>query len=76
MPQFAANLSLMYTELPFLERFAAAASDGFSAVEYLFPYAFAPAELAARLRANGLRQVLFNAPPAGLERTAMASAWA
>ena len=75
MPQFAANLSLMYTELPFLERFAAAASDGFSAVEYLFPYAFAPAELAARLRANGLRQVLFNAPPAGLERTAMASAW-
>ena len=75
MPQFAANLSLMYTELPFLERFAAAASDGFSAVEYLFPYAFAPAELAARLRDHGLRQVLFNAPPAGLERAAMASAW-
>ena len=75
MPQFAANLSLMYTELPFLERFAAAASDGFTAVEYLYPYAFDPAELAARLRGNCLRQVLFNAPPAGLERTAMAAAW-
>ena len=50
MPQFAANLSLMYTELPFLERFAAAARDGFVAVEYLFPYAFEPAALAALLR--------------------------
>jgi len=75
MPQFAANLSLMYTELPFLERFAAAARDGFTAVEYLFPYAFEPAELAARLRGNGLRQVLFNAPPGGLERATMAGAW-
>ncbi len=75
MPQFAANLSLMYTELPFLDRFAAAAHDGFAAVEYLFPYAFEPAELAARLRGNGLRQVLFNAPPGGLERAAMAGAW-
>ena len=37
MPRFAANLSLMYTELPFMERFAAAASDGFAGVEYLFP---------------------------------------
>lgn len=40
MPQFAANLTLMYTELPFLQRFAAAAADGFTAVEYLFPYAY------------------------------------
>ena len=63
MPQFAANLTLMYTELPFLQRFAAAAADGFTAVEYLFPYAYPAAELAARLQGNGLQQVLFNAPP-------------
>ena len=61
MPQFAANLSLMYTELPFLERFGAAARDGFAGVEYLFPYAHEPALLAAQLRTHGLRQVLFNA---------------
>ena len=75
MPQFAANLSLMYTELPFLERFAAAARDGFAAVEYLFPYAFDARELSARLRDLGLRQVLFNAPPGGHQREDMASAW-
>ncbi|MDH1703422.1 2-oxo-tetronate isomerase [Comamonas terrigena] len=75
MPQFAANLSLMYTELPFLERFAAAARDGFRAVEYLFPYAHAPAQLAQQLRAHGLQQVLFNAPPGGATRDAMATAW-
>ena len=75
MPRFAANLSLMYTELSFLDRFEAAARDGFEAVEYLFPYAWEPAELAARLHAHGLRQVLFNAPPAGLGRAAMARAW-
>lgn len=75
MPQFAANLSLMYPELPFLERLEAAAQDGFQGVEYLFPYAFAPAELAARLRAHGLQQVLFNLPPGGLTPEAMASAW-
>ncbi len=63
MPQFAANLSLMYTEHGFVERFAAAAADGFRAVEYLFPYAHAAQDLAQRLRDNGLRQVLFNAPP-------------
>lgn len=75
MPQFAANLSLMYTELPFLERFAAAARDGFRAVEYLFPYAHAPAQLAQQLRAHGLQQVLFNAPPGGATLDAMATAW-
>jgi hydroxypyruvate isomerase len=75
MPQFAANLSLMYTELPFLERFGAAARDGFAGVEYLFPYAHEPALLAAQLRTHGLRQVLFNAPPGGLARGAMAQAW-
>ncbi|GAA4427048.1 2-oxo-tetronate isomerase [Acidovorax lacteus] len=75
MPQFAANLSLMYTELPFLDRFAAAAEDGFTAVEYLFPYAWDARTLRARLQAHGLQQVLFNAPPAGLGRAAMAAAW-
>ncbi|WP_372346207.1 2-oxo-tetronate isomerase [Streptomyces sp. KL116D] len=63
MPRFAANLSLMYTEHPFLDRFAAASADGFEAVEYLFPYAYEAAELRRRLDDNGLRQVLFNAPP-------------
>lgn len=60
MPQFAANLSFLYTERPFAERFAAAAVDGFRAVECLFPYEVPAAELAARLRDAGLRQVLFN----------------
>lgn len=63
MPRFAANLSLLYNEHPFLDRFAAAAADGFEAIEYLFPYAFNAADLAARLRDHGLQQVLFNAPP-------------
>lgn len=63
MPRFAANLSLMFNEIDFLDRFAAARKQGFSAVEYLFPYAFPKAELAARLTGEGLQQVLFNAPP-------------
>jgi hydroxypyruvate isomerase len=63
MPRFAANLSMMYVEHAFLDRFAAAAADGFDAVEYLFPYAFDRAELAQRLADQGLAQVLFNAPP-------------
>jgi len=63
MPQFAANLSMLYPEHPFLDRFVAAARDGFQAVEYLFPYAFKTDDIAARLKANGLQQVLFNAPP-------------
>ncbi len=74
MLQFAANLSMMYTELPFLDRFEAAAKDGFKAVEYLFPYAFEANDLAARLTANGLQQVLFNAPPGGTERGSIAKA--
>ena len=75
MPRFAANLSMMYPELPFLDRFEAAAKDGFKAVEYLFPYAFARQELAARLKANGLQQVLFNAPPGGTDAAAIDRAW-
>ena len=63
MPRFAANLTMMFTELPFPERFAAAAQAGFDAVEYLFPYAFEPADIAAWLRANGLTPALFNLPP-------------
>jgi 2-dehydrotetronate isomerase len=63
MPRFAANLSMLYNEHGFLDRFAAAAADGFQAVEYLFPYAFEPAVLAQRLHDHGLQQVLFNAPP-------------
>jgi hydroxypyruvate isomerase len=63
MPRFAANLSMMYTEVPFLDRFAAAARDGFDAVEYLFPYEHAPRDIAARLQDHGLTQALFNLPP-------------
>ncbi|WBY00066.1 hydroxypyruvate isomerase family protein [Ramlibacter tataouinensis] len=63
MPRFAANLSLLYPELPFLDRFGAAAADGFEGVECLFPYEHAAAEIAARLKDHGLQQVLFNAPP-------------
>jgi hydroxypyruvate isomerase len=63
MPRFAANLSMLYPEHGFLERFEAAARDGFEGVEYLFPYEHEPRELAARLQSNGLQQVLFNAPP-------------
>jgi hydroxypyruvate isomerase len=68
MPRFAANLSMMYAEHAFLDRFAAAARDGFDAVEYLFPYAHAASELAARLDAHGLQQVLFNGPPGDWDR--------
>jgi hydroxypyruvate isomerase len=63
MPRFAANLTMMYTEHAFLDRFAAAAKDGFKAVEFLFPYDFAAAEIKARLDEHGLTQALFNAPP-------------
>ncbi len=63
MPRFAANLSMMFNEVPFLDRFEAAAKAGFTAVEFLFPYDFPAADIAQRLVDNGLRQVLFNAPP-------------
>jgi hydroxypyruvate isomerase len=62
MPQFAANLTMMYTEVPFLDRFAAAAADGFKAVEYLFPYDFAVERVVEQLQAHGLTQALFNMP--------------
>lgn len=63
MPRFAANLSLMFNEVPFLDRFGAAARAGFEAVEFLFPYDHPAEAVADRLRANGLAQALFNLPP-------------
>ncbi|MET4632730.1 2-oxo-tetronate isomerase [Kaistia defluvii] len=63
MPRFAANLSMMFNEWSFLDRFAAAADAGFKAVEFLFPYDFSPEDVAARLKAAGLEQALFNLPP-------------
>ncbi len=75
MPKFAANLSMMYPDLPFLDRFDAAAKDGFKAVEFLFPYAWDAAEIASRLKACGLQQVLTNMPPGGLDRDGYARAW-
>ena len=63
MPKFAANLSMLYTELPFLDRFAAAARSGFKAVEFLFPYDFAPQEITQRLQDHQLQLVLHNMPP-------------
>ncbi|HSX86706.1 MAG TPA: hydroxypyruvate isomerase [Pseudomonas sp.] len=62
MPRFAANLSMLFTEVDFMDRFAAAAEAGFSGVEYLFPYDFSAEEIKARLDANKLEQVLFNLP--------------
>ena len=67
MPRFAANLTMLFTELPFMQRFEAAAKAGFKAVEYLFPYAFDKKELTAALRANGLQQVLHNLPAGNWE---------
>jgi hydroxypyruvate isomerase len=63
MPRFAANLSMMFTEVPFLERFAAAAAAGFDGVEYLFPYEHPPEAIRAALDDAGLEQALFNLPP-------------
>ncbi|MDY6797910.1 MAG: hydroxypyruvate isomerase [Pseudomonadota bacterium] len=63
MPRFAANLSMLFTEAPFPERFALAAEAGFRGVEYLFPYPWKPEELKARLEHYSLTQVLFNMPP-------------
>jgi hydroxypyruvate isomerase len=67
MPKFAANLSMMYQEHAFLDRFSAAARDGFQGVECMFPYAFAVEEIKAQLDAHGLTLVLFNCPPGDWE---------
>lgn len=63
MPRFAANLSMMFNEWDFLDRFAAAADAGFTAVEFLFPYAHAPDVIAKQLERAGITQALFNLPP-------------
>jgi len=63
MPKFAANLSMMFTEVSFLDRFAAARGNAFDAVEFLFPYAFETEQIAQRLARYGLKLVLHNLPP-------------
>lgn len=63
MPRFAANLTMMFNEVPFPQRFAAAANAGFRGVEFLFPYEHAPQDVAGWLRENDLQNVLFNLPP-------------
>lgn len=63
MPRFAANLSMMYQEHAFLDRFGAAAKDGFKGIEFLFPYAHPAADIRARLDEHQLTQALFNGPP-------------
>jgi len=71
VPRFAANLSMMFNEVPFLDRFAAARRAGFEGVEFLFPYEHPAAEIRTRLAGEGLTQALFNMPPgnwAGGER--------
>jgi hydroxypyruvate isomerase len=67
MPKFAANLSMMFAEHPFLDRFDAAAEAGFAAVEFLFPYDHPPEAIAERLTRNRLTQALFNLPPGRFE---------
>jgi hydroxypyruvate isomerase len=67
MPKFAANLSMMYQEHAFLDRFGAAAKDGFKGVEYLFPFDHPAAAIRARLDEHGLKQALFNGPPGNWE---------
>ncbi|MDV3249855.1 hydroxypyruvate isomerase family protein [Devosia sp. BK] len=62
MPRFSANISMLYPELQFMDRFAAAATDGFEAVEYVGAYDQDPAELRSLLHQHGLSQALFNLP--------------
>ena len=68
MPRFAANLSMMFNEVPFLERFARAREAGFEAVEFLFPYEFEAGDVADALKSQGLTQALFNMPPGNWEK--------
>jgi hydroxypyruvate isomerase len=63
MPRFAANLTMMFNEAPFLDRFEAAAKAGFTAVEFLFPYDYQARDVGERLHRHGLKQALFNLPP-------------
>ena len=76
MLRFAANLSMLYPELGFLERFAAAAQDGFTAVEFMFGYDFAATDIARAAQEAGVDVVLLNAPPGGQDTPSISSAWA
>lgn len=67
MPRFAANLTMMFNEVPFLDRFDAAARAGFEAVEFLFPYAYPAPEIRSRLAGSGLQLVLHNLPAGNWE---------
>ena len=67
MPQFAANLTLLFNEVPFLERFGKASQAGFKGVEFLFPYAYAAEEIKAKLDEYQLQLVLHNLPPGKVE---------
>src|SRR3978361_1633531 len=67
MPRFAANLSMMFNEVPFLDRFEAAAEAGFTAVEFLFPYDHPAEAVGERLHRSCLAQALFNLPPGNWE---------
>lgn len=62
MAKFAANLSMMFNEVPFIQRFERAAQAGFTGVEYLFPYEEQPEAIAEELKKHGLTQALFNMP--------------
>ena len=62
MPQFAANLTMLFNEVPFMERFEKAAKSGFQAVEFLFPYAFSPEDIKQKLEQHNLKLVLHNLP--------------
>ena len=68
MPRFAANLSMMFTEWEFLDRFKAAAEAGFEAVEFLFPYEHTPEQVGLALAGGGLTQALYNLPPGDFAR--------
>jgi hydroxypyruvate isomerase len=63
MPRFAANLSFQFQDIPFLDRFAAAAAAVYRAVEFMFPYEHPPEVVAERLKASNLENVLINMPP-------------
>ena len=68
MPKLAANISTLFVELPFLERFAAAARAGFRAVEYQYPYEWRAHDIAAAAREAGVEVVLHNMPPGDAQR--------
>ncbi|HYD68238.1 2-oxo-tetronate isomerase [Azospirillum sp.] len=63
MPRLAANLTMLFNEVPFLDRFAAAARAGFTGVEFLFPYDHPPEDVAEAAKTAGVQVVLFNMPP-------------